>query len=84
MFLVKYLDQKQGEAKVVDQQQVLRQRLQQLLELRCSVEDLQSRGILGRRERYEEAKMVVEEMLKKRIGAKASTTSSHITIEHYI
>lgn len=76
MFFVKYLDQKQGEAKVVDQQQLLRQRLQQLLELRPSLEDLQCRGILGRRERYVEAKMVVEEMLKKRIRAKASTSFS--------
>ncbi|CAK9073156.1 unnamed protein product [Durusdinium trenchii] len=69
MFFVKYLDQKQGEARVVDQQQLVRQRLEAFLQKRPSPEDLQALGILGWQQRFALAAEVVNELLKSRLRA---------------
>lgn len=69
MFFVKYLDQKQGEARVVDQNQLLRQRLSTFLERRPSREELSELGILGRQERFGLAQQVVDELLRSRLKA---------------
>ena len=67
MFLAKYLDQKQGEARVVDQQQVLSARLDQWLKVRPSASDLSDRGILGCGHRYKEARDIVDSFLQSRL-----------------
>lgn len=69
MFFVKYLDQKQGEARVVDQNQLIRQRLSAFLERRPSWEQLIELGILGRQERFGLAQQVVDELLRSRLKA---------------
>ena len=69
MFFVKYLDQKQGEARVVDQQQLIRQRLEAFLARRPSAEQLLEQGILGRQERFGLAQQVVDELLRSRLKA---------------
>ncbi|CAJ1404038.1 unnamed protein product [Effrenium voratum] len=84
MFFVKYLDQKQGEARasaldarlagaswirVVDQQQLLRARLEKFLQQRPSAQELLDRGILGREQRFAVAQQVLEELLRRRLQA---------------
>jgi len=69
MFLAKFLDQKQGEARVVDQQQALRERLDRWLKARPSPAELAERGILGRGQRFALASAVVDRLLRARLQA---------------
>lgn len=69
MFLAKYIDKKQGEARVVDRQSLVRERLSRWLKARPSATDLAERGILGRGERFVVARCVVDQFLRSRIQA---------------
>jgi len=75
MFLAKILDQKQGDARVVDQQQVLRERLNVWLQTRPSANDLVERGILGRRQRFVLASATLERWLTGRLRAEEAERS---------
>lgn len=66
MFIAKYLDQKQGEARVVDRQAQLRQRLETWLQARPSAQELAERGVLGREQRFAIARGVVDRFLRAR------------------
>lgn len=69
MFIAKYLDQKQGEARAVNQKEKLRSRLDQWLKTRPTAEEVAGRGILGRAERFRVARDVVDHFLRTRLAA---------------
>mmetsp|Transcript_33493 Transcript_33493/g.72469 ORF Transcript_33493/g.72469 Transcript_33493/m.72469 type:complete len:299 (+) Transcript_33493:64-960(+) len=67
MFLAKYIDQKQGEARVSSLQNKRRQHLETWLTQRPSVEEVETRGILGRGIRFEQARDVCDQLLRSRL-----------------
>eukprot|EP00929_Paragymnodinium_shiwhaense_P071034 TRINITY_DN36088_c0_g4_i1.p1 TRINITY_DN36088_c0_g4~~TRINITY_DN36088_c0_g4_i1.p1 ORF type:complete len:1004 (+),score=298.91 TRINITY_DN36088_c0_g4_i1:138-3149(+) len=69
MFIAKYLDQKQGEARVVDQREVLRTKLDSWLKTRPALEDVVERGILGRGPRFAAAAGVLDGFLRQKLQA---------------
>eukprot|EP00439_Symbiodinium_sp_Y106_P043448 s2391_g5.t1 len=80
MFIAKYLDQKQGEARVVDQQQVIRERLEVFLKQRPAAAELVERGVLGRDQRVAVARSVVEELLSP-AGSKDIKVNFHLRVK---
>lgn len=68
---LKFLDQKQGEARVVDHREVVREKLEAWLASgRPTAEDLAARGILGRGARLALARAVVDALLRNRAEAR--------------
>lgn len=63
MFLAKYIDQKQGEAKVVDKRATCHERLDRWLKVRPTIAEVAELGIIGRDQRFEFARGVVDEFL---------------------
>mmetsp|Transcript_167148 Transcript_167148/g.536865 ORF Transcript_167148/g.536865 Transcript_167148/m.536865 type:complete len:1088 (+) Transcript_167148:101-3364(+) len=69
MFLAKYLDQKQGEARVVDKGSKVRAHLEHWLAERPSAARVAELGILGRGQRVELARGVLDQFMQHRIQA---------------
>jgi len=67
MWIAKLVDQKQGEARVVDQREVLRCKLEDWLKTRPTVDELAERGVLGRGPRFVVARQVVNNFLRERL-----------------
>eukprot|EP00438_Fugacium_kawagutii_P025243 Skav201297 [mRNA] locus=scaffold1317:48463:58148:- [translate_table: standard] len=73
-----------GEARVVDQQQLIRQRLDAFLQRRPSFEQLLELGILGRQDRMERfglAQQVVNELLRSRLKSQEEVPRRSGTVE---
>jgi len=66
MIFARMMDQKQGEARVVDQRQLLRDRLDEWLKLRPSADELSRLGILGRGPRIAAAREHLDRFLRAR------------------
>jgi len=70
MFFAKFVVQKQGEARVVDRRQVVRDQLEKWLETRPSAPEIAALGIIGRGERFNAARDTVDRLLRTRARAR--------------
>lgn len=71
MLIAEWLDRKQGEKRVVDQPQLLRDHLDKWLKTRPPAADLVNRGIIGRDARFSAARDVIDVFLRRRAQASA-------------